>query len=233
MHPSIGRQWHKNIECVFPILSALFFTWVGIFFRPSFKVKLVFNFCWRCVIWITHICLTSSLWDDVITAVYRVRNKKCFPPKIRGTEKNHQLFMLAEILTQKLWTCNRCYLLCVNINTRQERLLRDFSFRAGILSPSPHCPVFPPCLRYFKQKFSSVLKWMSCASGLLKFSCVHIKSRKFLFYEVGPTEVLWQDELNSKIFFGSSLHMTVFYCNGLTGFWYIFLSSTAWETDVQ
>lgn len=35
--------------------------------------------------------------------------------------------------------------------------------------------------------------------------------------------VLWQDELNSKIFFGSSLHITVFYCYGLTGFWYILL----------
>lgn len=37
------------------------------------------------------------------------------------------------------------------------------------------------------------------------------------------TAVLWQDELNSKIFFGSSLHITVFYCNGLIGFWYILL----------
>lgn len=130
--------------------------------------------------------------------------------------------MLAEVLTQKLWTCTRCYLLCVTISARQERL-RDFSLRTGILSHSPHHPLFPPCLRFLKQRCSSVLKWMSCASGLLKFSWVPTESWKFLFYEVGPTEVLWQGELNSKIFFGWSLHITVFYCNGLTGFWYILL----------
>lgn len=130
--------------------------------------------------------------------------------------------MLAEILTQKLWTCSSCYLLYVTINPRQERL-RALSLGAGILSHSSYCPVFIPCLSCFKQKSSPVLKWMSCVAGLFKLSWVHMESGKFLFYEFGPTAVLWQDELNSKIFFGSSVHITVFHSNGLTGFWYTLL----------
>lgn len=74
-----------------------------------------------------------------------------------------------------------------------------------------------------KTKSSPVLKWMSCVAGLLKLSWVHGEPGKFLFYESGPTEVLWQDELNSKIFFGSSLYVGIFYCNDWTSFWYILL----------
>lgn len=95
--------------------------------------------------------------------------------------------------------------------------------RAGVLSHSSHRPIFTPCLSCFKQKCSPVLKWMSCVAGLFKLSWARTESGKFLFYALGLTAVLWQDELNSKIFFGSSVHITIFYCNGLTGFWYVLL----------
>lgn len=100
---------------------------------PSFfqSKTLVFHFCWSCIVWVTRSSPTSSLWDDVITAVHRARNKKSFPHKIRGTEKKHWWFMLAEILTQKLWTCSSCYLLYVTINPRQERLLRALSLQGS------------------------------------------------------------------------------------------------------